>query len=356
MTPNLPAIPEMRRAVLARDASYDGLFYLAVRTTGIFCRPSCPARKPKPENVEYFPTARDAILAGYRPCRRCRPMDAGGATPEWVAGLIERVERDPATRFSDNDIRAMGIEPERVRRFFRSRFGMTFQAYSRGRRMSAALDAIRRGADLDDVVFDHGYESHSGFRDAFARTFGTAPGRARGRDCVSIAPASTPLGPMVLGATSDTLCLAEFATRRMLERQLETLRRRLRCAIVPGANGVLEQAQAELDEYFAGRRMRFDVPVCAPGTPFQERVWSEVSAIEYGRSRSYESIARSVGRPGAARAVGTANGMNRIAIVIPCHRVVKKDGGLGGYGGGRWRKQALLDLERGGPTEKETKT
>jgi AraC family transcriptional regulator, regulatory protein of adaptative response / methylated-DNA-[protein]-cysteine methyltransferase len=349
----LPAIREMERAVFARDASYDGLFFLAVRTTGIFCRPSCPARKPRPTNIEYYPTARDAIFAGYRPCRRCRPMDAGGAVPDWIVPLMDRVEHDPDARVTDRDIRAMGIEPARARRYFLARYGMTFHAYCRGRRMNAALREIRRGADLDDVVFDHGYESHSGFREAFARTFGTAPGRARDHDCVSLSLATTPLGPMVLGATSEALCLAEFTTRRMLARQLATLRRRLACAIVPGSNDVLTQATGELTEYFAGKRTRFDVPVFAPGTPFQERVWSEVAAIGYGKTRSYEDIARRIGHDGASRAVGTANGMNRVAIVIPCHRVVNKTGALGGYGGGRWRKQALLDLERG---TKETKT
>ncbi len=346
MLATLPARREMERAVFARDASYDGLFVLAVRTTGIFCRPSCPARKPRPDNIEYYPTARDAIGAGYRPCRRCRPMDAGGAAPDWVTELLDRVEADPAARVTDRDIRALRIDPARVRRYFQGRYGMTFHAYCRSRRMSAALDEIRRGADIDDVVFDHGYESHSGFREAFVRAFGTAPGRARGRDAVALALVSTPLGPMLLGATSDALCLAEFTSRRMLARQLDIVRRRFGCALLPGRNAVIRQAEREFSEYFAATRTRFDVPVSAPGTPFQERVWNAVAAIDYGRTQSYESIARAVGRVGACRAVGTANGMNRIAIVIPCHRVVKKDGKLGGYGGGRWRKQALLDLER----------
>jgi AraC family transcriptional regulator of adaptative response/methylated-DNA-[protein]-cysteine methyltransferase len=338
----------MERAVFARDASFDGLFVLAVRTTGIFCRPSCPARKPRPGNIEYYPTARDAIAAGYRPCRRCRPMDAGGATPAWIATLLDRVEADPTARCTDRDIRALCIDPARVRRYFQGRYGMTFHAYCRSRRMSAALEEIRRGAALDDVVFDHGYESHSGFRDAFVRAFGTAPGRARGRDAVSLALVSTPLGPMVLGATSSALCLAEFTTRRMLARQFDIVRRRFACALLPGRNAMIRQAERELFEYFAGTRTRFDVAVATPGTPFQERVWRSVASIEYGHTRSYESIAREARRPGACRAVGTANGMNRIAIVIPCHRVVNKNGRLGGYGGGRWRKQALLDLERGG--------
>lgn len=346
MNQTLPDTREMERAVFARDRSYDGLFVLAVRTTGIFCRPSCPARKPRPENMEYFATSRDAIFAGYRPCLRCRPLDAAGATPEWIRVLIERVEADPGARVTDHDIRAMRIDPARVRRHFLERYGMTFHAYCRGRRMTAALAEIRNGAGIDDVVFDHGYESHSGFRDAFVKAFGTAPGRARERDAIAVTLVSTPLGPMILGANARAVCLAEFTTRPMLARQMKILARRFACSIAPGVTDVLRAATRELEEYFAGTRRTFDVPLEAPGTPFQESVWAALTRIPYGETRSYEAIAQEIGHPGAVRAVGTANGMNRIAILIPCHRVVNKNGALGGYGGGRWRKQALLDLER----------
>ncbi len=348
MNQSLPSTREMERAVFARDASYDGLFVLAVRTTGIFCRPSCPARKPRPENIEYFASARDAVFAGYRPCQRCRPLAPGGDEPGWVRVLVDRVEAEPGTRITDRDIRAMDIDPARVRRYFRERYGMTFHAYCRGRRMTAALAQIRAGAGIDDVVFDHGYASHSGFRDAFVKAFGSAPGRSRSSDAIAVSLVTTPLGPMIVGVTSRAVCLAEFTTRPMLARQMKILARRFGCAIVPGTNPVLELAERELAEYFSKARRRFDVPVEAPGTPFQEAVWNAVSRVPYGETRSYEAIARETGRAGAVRAVGTANGMNRVAILIPCHRVVNKDGALGGYGGGRWRKQALLDIERSG--------
>ncbi len=349
MNQTMPNTREMERAVFARDASYDGVFVLAVRTTGIFCRPSCPARKPLPENIEYFASARDAIFAGYRACRRCRPMETAGAAPDWIRGLIDRVEEDPGARISDGDIRDMQLDPARVRRYFLERHGMTFHAWCRGRRMTDALTEIREGAGIDDVVFEHGYESHSGFRDAFVKAFGTAPGRARARDAIAVTLAATPLGPMILGATPRAVCLAEYTTRRMLARQMKILSRRFDCAIVPGVTDVLRRATVELEEYFAGTRRRFEVALEAPGTPFQEAVWAALLRIPYGETRSYEDIAREIGSAAAVRAVGTANGMNRIGILIPCHRVVKKSGELGGYGGGRWRKQALLDLERGGP-------
>lgn len=351
---NLPSIREMERASTVRDVSYDGVFYLAVRTTGVFCRPSCPARKPLPENVDYFASVEDAVFAGYRPCKRCRPMDTDGSPPPWISVLTERIDAHAGERLSDRDIRALGIDPARVRRYFLARHGMTFHAYCRGRRMAGALTDIRRGAQIDDVVFDHGYESHSGFRDAFTRTFGSPPGRARTKDCIVVSLIEVPLGPMVVAATSSAVCLVEFASRRMLSAQVETVKRRFGTAMVPGSNPIVEAAHAQLREYFAGARRAFDVPLEAPGTPFQHRVWDALREIPYGETRSYEDVARAAGIPGAVRATGTANGMNRIAIMIPCHRVVRKNGETGGYGGGKWRKRALLELEGAIPVQLET--
>ena len=336
----------MERAFFARDGSYDGVFFVGVRTTRIYCVPSCAAKKPRADNAQYFATGDDAVAAGYRPCRRCRPERSAVLPPEWIAGLLQRIEGDPAARWSDDRLRALGISPVRVRRFFLDRFGMTFHGYCRARRMAGALHDIRVGADLDEVVFDTGYESHSGFRSAFAKTMGTSPGQSRSLDCIEVDMVETPLGPVVVGATSAALCLLEFATRRMLATQVEVLRRRFRAPVMPGHNDVIDRTALELAEYFAGKRTRFDVPVAAPGTAFQERVWATVAGIPYGATRSYEGVARAVGRPGAVRAVGTANGANRIAIVIPCHRVCRKTGDPGGYGGGRWRKEALLALEQ----------
>lgn len=340
---------EMEKAFYGREASYDGLFFVAVTTTGIFCRPSCPARKPLPEHVQFFPTAKEALGSGYRPCKRCRPLATAGGHPEWVDRVLGRLEDEPERRWRDRDLRTLGVEPVRLRRYFQERFGMTFQAYARSLRLGRALEAIRRGGRLDDVVFDFGYESHSGFREAFARLFGEAPGRARGADCVLLDWVESPLGPLVAGATGDGVCLVEFSDRRMLEAQLQSVMRRFRLALAPGRNGHLERLRAELAAYFDGAGGAFSVPLVYPGTPFQVRVWEALREIPYGETRSYSHLAESVGERGAVRAVGRANGMNRIAIAIPCHRVVGSDGSLTGYGGGLHRKRLLLDLEQGRP-------
>lgn len=337
----------MRRAFLAGDASYDGIFYTAVRTTGIFCRPSCSARKAKPENVEFYPTPRAALFSGYRPCKRCRPLDTDGTPPAWVAKLKQRLESSATKRITATELKGMGIDPARARRYFLKAHGMTFQAFCRARRLNEAFRRIKEGSTVSQAAEESGFESESGFRSAFARVFGTPPSGSKDREAVTLGWIETPVGPLVAGATEDAVCLLEFSDRRMLENQLKALRRRFGASLVPGANRWLTALEKQLGEYFAGKRRNFDLPLKFPGTPFQEKVWSALLTIPYGTTCSYKAVAEKVGQPDAVRAVGTANGMNRIAIVIPCHRVVNANGDLGGYGGGLWRKRLLLDLEHG---------
>jgi AraC family transcriptional regulator, regulatory protein of adaptative response / methylated-DNA-[protein]-cysteine methyltransferase len=342
----MPSIKEMQRAYLRKDTSYDGIFFLGVQTTGIFCRPSCPARKPLPANVKYFSSARDALFAGYRPCKRCRPLDTNGRPPEWVGRALALVNTSE-DRIKDSELRQSGIDPFRVRRYFQKHYGMTFQAYCRARRMGDALNQLRQGASLDDIALGNGYESHSGFRDAFTRTFGRSPGTSRGVDSIVVTWLESPLGPIVAAANDSGICLLEFTDRRMLDTQFKTLKKFFSCAIVPGENDHLAKLKTELQAYFAGQLRQFSLRLVFPGSPFQVRVWNELLQIPYGQTCSYEELARRIGASSGQRAVGHANGTNRIAILIPCHRVVNKDGKLGGYGGGLWRKQHLLDLEKG---------
>jgi len=345
--PALPAETEMWRAFTDRDARYDGVFFTAVRTTGIFCRPTCPARKPLRENTEFFATAADALFAGYRPCLRCRPVEPRGSAPEWLAALLEREEREPSRRLRDADLRADGLDPVRVRRWFQAQHGMTFQAYQRARRLGHALGQLSLGEDIVTTAYRNGFESLSGFNEAVQRLAGESPGRARGARVVHLTRIPTPLGPMVAGATDDSLCLLEFADRRMFETQLRRVARHLDAVLVPGETEVTARTAAELERYFHGDLNEFSVPLDLNGTAFQRAVWAELRTIPYGETRSYGEQARRIGRPAAVRAVARANGDNRIAIIIPCHRVIGSDGKLTGYGGGLWRKQRLLELERG---------
>lgn len=342
----LPSIAVMYRAVSERDPEFDGVFFVAVRTTRIFCRPTCPARTPLPQNVEYFSNASEALHAGYRPCKRCRPMDRVAAPPQWMRELVERIDRDPTERLRERDLRSMNLEPARVRRTFKRYFGMTFHAYHRARRIGMALDKVRQGERVTETAFDHGFDSDSGFRDAFARIIGDAPTRSKEVGCLVAAWIDTPLGPMLALADDEGLWLLEFVDRRMLETQLKTLRKRFAGPIVPGEHRFLTQTRLELAEYFDGKRRAFDVPLVLRGTPFQEAAWRALLAIPYGGTRSYSEQSAAAGYPGSQRAIGRANGDNRIAILVPCHRVVRADGSLCGYGGGLWRKEWLLDHER----------
>ncbi len=346
----LPSRTEMERAFAARDGSYDGVFFVAVRTTGIFCRPSCPSR-PRPENVEFLASVRDCLFAGYRPCRRCRPTEVDGSPPEWVEILLKRVEARDDGRVGEADYAAAGATPERARRWFLEHHGMTFTAWCRAHRLGEAFTRIREGVPLEEAGLDAGFESQSGFREAFRKVFGAVPGRARegaGSGPIVLGMIETPLGPVVGGAREEGVCLLEFADRRMLEANLARLRRRFGSPLVPGEHPVLDRLRAELAEYFAGQRRRFEVPVSPCGTAFQREVWEQLLRIPYGGTWSYEELARRVGRPAASRAVAGANGMNGICILIPCHRVIGKDGELAGYGAGVWRKRLLLELERTG--------
>ena len=342
----LPARQTMYRALSRRDAAYEGVFFTGVKTTGIFCRPTCRAKRPKPENVEFFASVTEALHGGYRPCRLCRPMDQSRPVPSLVERLRRAVEAAPDGRVTDKDLAALGIDASTARRQFKAYHGMTFHAYQRARRMGLALHDVRAGRPVVDVQLRRGYESTSGFRAAFARVFGRPPGGADRSACLLARRFETPLGTMLGLADEAGLRLLEFVDRRGLEREILVLRRRLKTAVVPGNNAVLEEAGRQLARYFRGEALRFELPLAPVGSDFQRRVWDELRRIEPGRTRSYAEMAVRLGIPKGPRAIGRANGSNMIALVIPCHRVINADGSLCGYAGGLWRKQRLLEHER----------
>ena len=342
----LPDEAELWRAFVDRDPEWDGLFFVAVRTTGIFCRPTCPARRPLRENVEFHATVGAALAAGFRPCRRCRPARPSGAVPDWLDGLIDALDGASA-RLRDADLRDRGLDPARVRRWFKKHYGMTFHAYQRARRLGSALDQLALGDDIVATAYRNGFESLSGFNDAVRRLAGRSPGQARDARVVHVTRVPTPIGPMIAGATEDALCLLEFADRESLETKLERAADRLDAVLAPGETEVTRLATDELARYFAGELTTFATPLDVPGTGFQQAVWSALREVPYGETISYGEQARRIGRPDAVRAVARANGDNRIAIIVPCHRVIGADGSLTGYGGGLWRKRRLLELERG---------
>lgn len=339
---------EKYTALVEKDAAYDGAFFAAVKTTGIFCRTTCTARKPKRENVGFYDTIHDALAAGYRPCKICRPMESANQIPPEIASLLAEAQSNPQFRVTEWELNQRGFDPNTLRRWFQKHYGMTFQAFCRMNRINTAFGAIRDGNSVLDAALNSGYSSASGFASAFDKIIGTAPGKAKKepKNVLVYQRFDSPLGPMVAVASERGLNLLEFGDRRMLESEFADLQKRLDAVLLPGKNEFTQAAVQQILEYFAGTRKAFSVPLHAPGTEFQQRVWDALREIPFGEIRSYGEIAQAIGEPKAVRAVGTANGMNRLAILIPCHRVIGADGALTGYGGGLWRKDWLLKHER----------
>ena len=339
----------MYRALLKRDESFEGIFFVAVKTTGIFCRPTCRARKPKRENVEFFQSAREALLRGYRPCKVCTPLAAKGEAPEWMKIIFDKISSSNIQRFSDQDIRSSGIDPNRLRRWFKQNHGMTFQAYLRSLRLGTAFGHLASGQKVISTAYDSGYDSLSGFTHSFKKTIGMTPSKSGVKNIIHTYQLLTPLGPMMAASVEKGICLLEFIDRKMLESELKDLSKRLNAPLVTSPGPHLKDLKLQLEQYFNGDRKKFELPLFTPGSDFQNKVWKELREIPYGTTRSYKEQAIALGRPEAVRAVANANGANRIAIIIPCHRVIGADGKLVGYGGGLWRKKRLLELENGRP-------
>lgn len=341
----LPRDPDsLYRALLARDPAYDGSCYVGVRTTGVFCRLSCAARKPRRENVAFYDDVAAARAAGFRPCRRCRPEDTGPPRDERLDRLRALVQAEPGRRWTGADLVGLGYEPSTVRRAFLRTYGTTFAQYARTLRLGRAVARLREGEPVIEAQLAAGYESGSGFRDAINALVGRPPARSRTGAVLMACWIETPIGPMLAVVGEDGLHLLEFAERRALPGELARLQRQRSVAF--GEHALAERVRRRLGDYFDGHCEALDeVPVAQAGSSFETAVWSALRRIPAGETRSYGDLARALGRPTAARAVARANGANQVALVVPCHRVIGADGALTGYGGKLWRKQWLLEHE-----------
>lgn len=336
---------KMYNALLRKDSEFEGQFFAAIKTTGIFCRPSCTARKPKLENVEFYFTVREALANGYRPCKVCKPLIMRGEIPQEIKKLFNELENDPSLKITDYGLVKRGIEPSKVRRWFLKNHNMTFQAYQRLFRINNAFNKIKNGEKVINAAYDNGYDSLSGFGHSFRKATEVNPAMSFTKNLLTYERFSTPIGPMMAIASGKGVCLLEFTDRRKLETELKQIRNHYKSNILPGKNKIIDELKFQLEEYFAGKRKKFSIPVEAPGSEFQKNVWKILMTIPYGETRSYKKQAELLGNPKAVRAVANANGANRISIIIPCHRVIGEDGKLTGYGGGLWRKNWLLNLE-----------
>jgi AraC family transcriptional regulator of adaptative response/methylated-DNA-[protein]-cysteine methyltransferase len=337
------AADEAWAAFERRDRAFDGRIIGAVKTTGIYCKPSCPARRPKREHVEFFADAAAALAAGYRSCMRCRP-DEVGRDRDAIARAVKLIEQAEEPLSLTEVARAVGYAPHHFQRLFKRDLGVSPAEYARGLRRGRAQDSLKENERVTDAIYDAGYQSPSGFYSDAKERLGMTPSAWRdGGRGVTIrwTIVESVLGPMLVAATDKGICRLTF------EEGEEALRRHF-------PNATLVPDDGSMRELVEGALAAVERPLTAPelpldvaGTAFQEAVWRELRKIPAGETRSYAQIAAAVGKPGAVRAAGSANGANPVAVLVPCHRVVRSDGSLGGYAGGLERKRRLLQAEVG---------
>jgi AraC family transcriptional regulator of adaptative response/methylated-DNA-[protein]-cysteine methyltransferase len=328
-------------AFMRRDRAWDGRVVGAVKTTGIYCKPSCPAKRPNREHVLFFATSEEARAAGFRSCLRCKP-DEVGRDREAVAAAVKLIERSEEAPSLTELAEAVGYAPHHFQRLFKRDLGVSPAEYARALRNRRAEDALKQNDSVTDAVYDAGYSGPSGFYSDAKERLGMTPSAWRNGgqgEIIRWTHFDSPLGQMLIAATSKGICRLTF------DDDVESLRKLFpKATIVEDAGGLrelVEGALTAIKEPLAARELPIDVA----GTAFQESVWRELRKIPLGETRSYAQIAAAIGQPGAVRAVGTANGDNHVAVLIPCHRVIRSDGSLGGYAGGLDRKRKLLAME-----------
>jgi AraC family transcriptional regulator of adaptative response/methylated-DNA-[protein]-cysteine methyltransferase len=336
-------------ALCARDATHDGEFVFAVSSTGVYCRPSCAARRPRRENVQFFLTPAQAEHAGYRACLRCRPKSASGnAKSDSVKAICRFIEQhldEPVTlaRLS----KEFHQSPFHLQRRFKAILGITPREYADSCRLRSLKRNLQAGDSVTRAMYDAGYGSSSRLYEKTASQLGMTPDKYR-RGAIAAAIrytcADSPLGRMLIAATERGVCAIQFA--RSDGELLEGLRREFPFATRKSDEGGLRSWAGALLQHMKGKELDSSLPLDIRATAFQRRVWTYLQSIPFGATQSYSEVAKGIGRPTAVRAVARACATNPVAVAIPCHRVVREDGSMGGYRWGIERKEALLDLER----------
>lgn len=335
-------------AVLARDAASDGAFVYAVRSTRVYCRPSCPSKRPRRENVSFFPRPDAAEAAGYRACRRCKPDGVIPSELDVIEGLCRAMERD-ADAPASLDVLATraGLAPHRLQRAFKRVTGITPRQYQDAVRMRALRARLREGHEITRALFDSGMSSTSRLYERAPQQLGMTPAAyRRGAPGMRVAftVVDSPLGKLCVAATARGICMVSLGSG---ETELE----RALTREFPGAERVRDDAALTpwvrvILKHLRGEEPHLELPLDVRATAFQRRVWQALQKIPYGSTRTYSAVAKAIGAPTAVRAVARACATNPASLVIPCHRVIREDGGLGGYRWGLERKRRLLEQER----------
>jgi AraC family transcriptional regulator of adaptative response/methylated-DNA-[protein]-cysteine methyltransferase len=335
-------------AVATRDRAADGSFYYSVRTTGIYCRPSCGARTPKPENVAFHRTAADAERAGFRPCKRCKPGAPAAAQQHAakVADLCRFIERAAQPPTLDELASRAGLSAYHLHRVFRAVTGLTPRAYAAAHRAQRVRTALERSDTVTAAIYDAGYNAQSRFYEESGRVLGMTPTayRAGGADTdIRFAVGACSLGAILVARSDRGVCAILLGDDP--DRLARDLQDRFPRARLIGGDADFERWVAKVVGLVEAPGTGLDLPLDVRGTAFQRRVWQALRRIPAGATASYADVARRIGAPTAVRAVGQAVGANPLAVAIPCHRVVRSDGALSGYRWGVERKRALLERE-----------
>jgi AraC family transcriptional regulator, regulatory protein of adaptative response / methylated-DNA-[protein]-cysteine methyltransferase len=357
LTTNMPAVmnnPDRWNAILSRDASRDGSFVFAVRSTGIYCRPSCPARRPGREQVRFFQVPEAAEQAGFRACRRCHPRRARTDDPQIelvrrICHAIDDHDEEPLTLKTLSD--ETGASLHHLQRTFKEVMGITPRQYAESRRLKTFKAKVRDGASLTDAMYDAGYGSSRSLYEKSSERLGMTPatyGRGGRGMRIIYTLANCSLGRLLVAATQRGVCSVALGdsdsdlTAALFAEYPNASIDSKDTAISPSLNLWLNKVLEGLN----GQSPRIDLPLDLQATAFQGRVWEELRRIPLGETRSYQDIAKAIGKPKAVRAVASACAGNHVALVIPCHRVIREDKGLGGYRWGLKRKEKLLERER----------
>ncbi len=357
MTSDLSLTPDQCwDAVARRDRTFDRSFLFGVLTTGVYCRPSCPARQALRRNVRFYATPEAAEADGLRPCLRCKPLLVRSASAERIAKLCRYMEEHPGEPVTLGDLaRRAGLTASHLQRTFKAVAGISPKEYLEARRLELLKSNLRSSANVTDAVYESGFGSSSRVYERAGAHLGMTPGQYRegGRGAsISYITAQTAIGVLVIGATDRGICFLQFG--RDAGEMVAALRREYPNAeITPAAAPEHPQLQLWIEAirgYLAGETSRLDLPLDVRATAFQMRVWKYLQAIPYGSLESYGEVAAGIGQPRAARAVARACASNRVALVIPCHRVIRGSGDLGGYRWGIERKRMLIDTERAAKT------
>jgi AraC family transcriptional regulator of adaptative response/methylated-DNA-[protein]-cysteine methyltransferase len=339
-------------AVVARDSAHDGGFVFAVASTGVYCRPSCPARRPRRENVTFYSRPEQAEKAGFRACLRCRPGSISGNPQSDSAKQICRyIEQHLDETITLERLgKVFGQSPFHLQRRFKAALGITPREYADSCRLRLLKRNLQAGDNVTRAMYDAGYGSSSRLYEKTAAQLGMTPDKyRRGAIAASIryALADSPLGRMLIAATDKGVCAIQFA--RSDGELIEGLKREFPFAARKPDDGGLQAWVAALLSKMTGRELNASLPLDIRATAFQRRVWTYLQSIPFGATRSYGDVAKAIGQPGASRAVARACATNPVAVAIPCHRVVREDGSISGYRWGVERKKALLEIEQVGP-------